>query len=99
MELIESEIEFTLPSGYMDANGIKHKEGLMRKATAGDEILPKRDPRVQKDPSYLSIIILSRVITKLGTLDMVNTSVIEDLYSNDLAFLKNLYNQINQEGE
>lgn len=96
MSVISTEVEFTLPIGYRDGDGNLHRQGVMRLATAGDEILPLRDHRVQANPAYLSIIVLSRVVVRLGTLDMINTKVIEDLFSADFAFLQDLYNRINQ---
>ncbi|WP_186203625.1 hypothetical protein [Burkholderia gladioli] len=96
MSVISTEIEFTLPIGYRDGDGNLHRSGVMRLATAGDEILPLKDHRVQANPAYLSIIVLSRVIVRLGSLDMVNTKVIEDLFSADFAYLQDLYNRINQ---
>lgn len=84
-----------LPKGYVDANGEVHRKGTMRLATAADEILPLRDPRVQQNSSYLSIILLSRVITKLGTLPAINNKVIEDLFTMDLAYLQDMYQRIN----
>lgn len=92
---MQTEFEFDLPRGYVDQNGEVHKHGVMRLATAADEILPMRDPKVQQNASYLSIILLSRVITKLGTLPVINTRVIEGLYTMDLAFLQDLYQRIN----
>ncbi|MBS6955725.1 MAG: phage tail assembly protein [Enterocloster asparagiformis] len=91
----QTEFEFTLPRGFVDMNGNLHREGIMRLANAGDEILPMRDPRVQQNPGYLSIILLSRVITKLGSLPAVDTNVIEKLYTMDLAYLQDLYQRIN----
>lgn len=95
MSVLTSEFPFTLPIGYSDGSGQIHREGVMRLATAADEILPLKDHRVQSNPAYLTIIILSRVIVRLGTLDMISTKVIEDLFSRDFAFLQTLYNQIN----
>ena len=92
---MQTEYEFQLPKGYADANGDLHRNGTMRLATAADEILPLRDPRVQQNSGYLSIIILSRVITKLGTLSDVNTRVIENLFTMDLAYLQDMYQRIN----
>lgn len=92
---MQTEFEFMLPKGYVDANGEVHRKGIMRLATAADEILPLRDPRVQQNSSYLSIILLSRVITKLGTLPAINNKVIEDLFTMDLAYLQDLYQRIN----
>ena len=92
---MQTEFEFMLPKGYVDANGDLHRKGTMRLATAADEILPLRDPRVQQNSSYLSIILLSRVITKLGTLPTINNKVIEDLFTMDLAYLQDMYQRIN----
>lgn len=89
------EYEFTLPKGYRDMQGGIHREGVMRLATAADEILPLKDPRVQQNPSYLSVILLARVITRLGSLPAVDTNVIEGLYTMDLAYLQDLYEKIN----
>ena len=94
----QTEFEFTLPKGYVDEEGNLHRKGMMRLATSGDEILPQKDPRVQNNPPYLSVILLSRVITKLGSLPSINPAVIEKLFASDLAFLKNLYQQINGDG-
>lgn len=96
MSVISTEIEFTLPIGYRDGDGNLHRSGVMRLATAGDEILPLKDHRVQANPAYLWIIVLSRVIVRLGSLDIVDTKVIEDLFSADFAYLQDLYNRINQ---
>ncbi|MFC3943303.1 hypothetical protein CCU68_25380 [Pseudomonas gingeri NCPPB 3146 = LMG 5327] len=96
MSIIPTEVEFTLPIGYRDGDGNLHKNGVMRLATAGDEILPLKDHRVQANPAYLPIIVLSRVIVRLGSLEMINTRVIEELFSADFAYLQNLYNRINQ---
>jgi len=92
---MQTEYEFELPKGYVDQNGDVHRRGTMRLATAADEILPMRDPRVQQNASYLTIILLSRVVTKLGTLSTVNTRVIENLFTMDLAYLQDMYQRIN----
>jgi hypothetical protein len=94
----QTEYEFVLPKGYLDQDGTLHKEGLMRLATAGDEILPMKDARVQQNPAYLTIILLSRVVTRLGDLKMINTRVIEGLFAEDLNFLQGLYQRINEQG-
>lgn len=95
MQEFETEFEFTLPRGFVDRGGTVHREGVMRLANAGDEILPLRDPRVQQNPGYLTIILLARVITRLGTLPNVDTNVVERLYTMDLAYLQDLYQRIN----
>lgn len=92
----QTEYEFELPRGLIDDNGDLHRNGIMRLATAADEILPMRDPRVQSNPGYLTIIVLSRVITKLGTLRSVDTKTIEKLFTADLAYLQDLYQRINE---
>ena len=84
-----------LPQGYLDADGGLHREGTMRLATAADEILPLKDPRVQSNPSYLAVILLSRVVSRLGALPVVNPKVIEGLFVADLAYLQGFYNRIN----
>lgn len=98
MGVLQTEYEFTLPLGYPDAEGTLHKQGTMRLATAGDEILPLKDPRVQQNPAYLSIILLSRVVTRLGDLQSVNPKVVEGLYAADHNFLQEMYNRINHNG-
>ncbi len=100
MEGLQTLFDFQLPSGYVDPEtGTLHREGSMRLATAADEILPMKDPRVQSNPAYLSVILLSRVITRLGSLKMINPGVIEGLFASDFAFLQSLYNRINQNGK
>lgn len=93
--MFSTEYEFTLPKGYIDAEGNLHREGVMRLATAADEILPLEDPRVQKNPAYLLLILLSRVVIKLGKITQITPKVIEGLFTEDLTFLQNFYNQIN----
>ncbi len=95
MDELITEFDFELPRGYQDANGELHKRGTMRLATAGDEILPLRDPRVVSNPGYLTIILLSRVVTSLGTVTSIKPAMIEKLFSADLAFLQNMYQRIN----
>ena len=93
--MLQTEFEFTLPLGFQDADGTLHRGGVMRRATAADEILPLRDPRVNANQAYLVIILLSRVVTRLGSVAQVTPKVIEDLYASDLAFLQDLYNRVN----
>ena len=94
--MLRTEHEFTLPMGYLDAEGMLHRDGMMRLSTAADEILPLKDPRVQKNPAYLTVILLSRVITRLGSVDPVTPNVIEGLFASDLAFLQRMYNDVNR---
>jgi hypothetical protein len=96
--VFQTEYEFTLPLGYVDSNGDLHREGIMRLATAADEILPLKDTRVQSNQAYLVVILLSRVITRLGSVGQINPRVIEGLFAADLAFLQELYNRINRNG-
>src|ERR1700747_680816 len=97
--MFQTEFEFTLPMGYVDQSGTLHRQGLMRLATAADEILPLKDPRVQGNEAYLILILLSRVVTKLGSLSNLNPKVIEGLYAADLAYLQEFYNRINRDGK
>jgi hypothetical protein len=94
----KTEFPFTLPKGYIDSEGNLHRQGTMRLATAKDEIVPLQDYRVQNNRAYLVIILLSRVMTKLGELPMVDTEVVENLFSTDLAYLQEFYRRINEEG-
>ncbi|WON73511.1 hypothetical protein [Nitrosospira sp. Is2] len=95
---LETEFDFTLPHGYRDAEGNIHKTGMMRLATASDEISPMKDPRVQSNPGYLAIILLSRVVTRLGELPQINPRVIEEMFAGDFAFLEDMYRRINSNG-
>ena len=95
-DLFRTETDFSLPLGYLDADGTLHRDGTMRLATAADEILPLKDPRVQQNPAYLVVILLSRVITRLGGLSQITPKVIEGLYAADLARLQTLYNDLNR---
>ena len=92
---MQTEFEFTLPRGYVDEEGRVHRQGSMRLATAIDEIAPLRDPRVRANEAYLSIILLSRVITRLGTLTTISPRAVERLFSTDMAYLQDFYRRIN----
>lgn len=94
-----TEFEFSLPKGYMDARGLMHREGVMRLANAKDEIAPLSDPRVRENKAYLVILILSRVITRLGDVEDVTPEVVENLFSADLSYLQDFYRRINGNGE
>lgn len=98
MAILQTEFEFVLPRGYVDSQGNVHREGSMRLATAMDEIAPLRDPRVRQNQAYLVIILLSRVITRLGGLSQVTPHEIENLFTGDLAYLQRLYRQLNERG-
>jgi len=93
---LETEFAFTLPKGYVDDSGMLHRHGTMRLATARDEIEPLRDPRISgADDPYLTILVISRVITSLGTLRQITPNVVEGLFAADLAFLQDLYGIVN----
>lgn len=94
--MIQTEFEFTLPKGYLDEDGNLHRKGVMRLARAIDEIVPLRDPRVKSNPAYATILILSRVIVRLGALDSVSPVMIENMFAVDLSYLQKFYRQINE---
>ena len=93
MEL-KTEYEFTLPKGYIDKEGNLHRKGVMRLANAKDEIAPLTDPRVARNKAYMIVVLLARVVTRLGTLGDVSTGVVENLFAADLRYLEELYNRI-----
>ena len=95
---LRTEFEFELPRGYVDASGTVHRTGSMRLATARDELVPLRDVRVQENPAYLSVVLLGRVITQLGTVAHMHDGVVENMFASDLAFLQDFYRQVNAEG-
>ena len=96
--MLQTEYEFSLPKGFVDFQGNLHRDGVMRLATAMDEITPMRDPRVKQNDAYLSIIILSRVITRLGDMNDVNTGTMEGMFTSDLSYLQEFYRSINEGG-
>lgn len=96
--MFQTEYDFRLPLGYVDSDGNLHRDGVMRLATAADEILPLKDPRVQSNQAYLIVILLSRVVIRLGSLAQLNPKIVEGLYSADLAYLQDFYNRINRTG-
>ena len=97
-EPLRTEFAFELPRGYVDGAGNVHRSGVMRLATARDELVPLRDDRVRENPAYLSVVLLARVVTRLGTIDDIHAGIIENLFATDLAFLQDLYRRVNQEG-
>lgn len=96
--MFQTEYEFTLPKGFVDEQGTLHRAGTMRLATAADEILPLQDTRVEKNPAYLLLILLSRVVTRLGAVRQITPKVIEALFSEDLVYLQGFYNSVNGAG-
>ena len=95
---LRTEFEFELPRGYVDRSGTVHRKGVMRLATARDELVPLHDERVRENPAYLTIVLLGRVITKLGTLEEVHGGILENMFASDVAFLQDLYRRVNSEG-
>ena len=96
--MFQTEYDFTLPMGYLDDEGTLHRDGVMRLATAADELEPLKDARVARNPAYLTVILLSRVVTRLGGLDQITPKTVEGLFAADLAFLQDTYNTINGGG-
>lgn len=96
--MLQTEFEFALPRGYVDAHGNLHRHGAMRLATALDEIEPLRDPRVRANEAYLTVLLLSRVITRLGEIRQISPAIIEGLFSSDMAYLQDLYIRVNEVG-
>ena len=95
---LRTEFSFLLPRGYVDAAGTVHRDGVMRLATARDELVPLRDDRVRENPAYLSVVLLARVIERIGTIDDIHAGIVENLFATDLAFLQDLYRRVNTEG-
>jgi Phage tail assembly chaperone proteins, E, or 41 or 14 len=96
---MQTEIEFTLPRGYVDQDGNRHQSGTMRLATARDEIEPMRDVQVRQNQAYLTVLLLARTITRLGTITNVTPEVVEGLYAADFDHLQRLYERLNSDGE
>ena len=95
---MRTEFDFELPRGYVDGDGVVHRHGTMRLATARDELLPLYDERVQENPAFTTVVLLGRVVTRLGNLPMMNAQVIENMFASDVAFLQDFYRRINAEG-
>jgi hypothetical protein len=96
--MLQTEFAFRLPCGYVDAQGNLHQEGTMRRATALDEVEPLHDTRVQRNGAYLGILLLSRVITRLGTVSAINSTIVEQLFATDFIYLQDLYVRVNNGG-
>ncbi len=94
-DMFQTEFEFTLPKGYLDESGNLHRKGVMRLARAIDEIAPIKDPRVKANPAYATVLILARVITRLGAIEEINPGIIEDFFAEDLNYLQHFYRRIN----
>ena len=95
---LRTEFDFELPRGYVDGSGVVHRNGVMRLATARDELVPLHDDRVRENPAYLTVVLLARVIERLGTLPDVHVGIVENMFASDLAFLQDVYRRVNQEG-
>jgi len=95
---LRTTFEFELPRGYVDGAGTVHRTGVMRLATGRDELVPLRDDRVRENPAYLTVVLLARVIERIGTIDDVHAGIVENLFATDLAFLQDLYRRVNTEG-
>jgi len=96
---MQTEVEFTLPRGYVDAGGAVHREGRMRLATARDEIEPLREVEVRQNQAYLSILLLARTITRIGDVTEITPELVEGLFAADFDHLQRLYERINSDGE
>jgi len=97
-QAMRTEFDFELPRGYVDGDGIVHRQGTMRLATARDELLPLYDERVQENAAFTTVVLLGRVITRLGTVPAVTAQVVENMFASDVAFLQDFYRRINAEG-
>ncbi|WP_283521998.1 hypothetical protein [Streptomyces sp. H27-C3] len=95
---LRTEFPFTLPRGYVDSRGTVHREGVMRLATARDELVPLTDTRVRENPAYLSVVLISRLITRLGGLTDVHVGIVEQMFAADLGYLQRFYEKINTDG-
>jgi hypothetical protein len=96
---MKTEFAFILPRGFVDVSGQVHREGTMRLATARDEIEPLRDPDVRQNEAYLTVLLLARVITRLGGMTEVTPSLVEGLFAADFEHLQRLYERLNSDGE
>jgi hypothetical protein len=96
---MRTEVSFVLPRGYADADGNVHREGLMRLATARDEIEPLRHAAVRQNQAYLSVLLLARTVTKLGDISEITPELVEGLYAGDFDHLQRLYERINSNGD
>lgn len=98
VERMRTEFAFELPRGYVDDSGVVHRSGVMRLATARDELVPLRDDRVRENAAYLTVVLLARVVVRIGAVTDVHAGVVENLFASDLAFLQDMYRRVNSEG-
>jgi hypothetical protein len=96
---LRTQYAFTLPRGYVDASGAVHREGVMRLATARDELEPLRDPAVRENEAYLTVLLLARVILRIGDQTTITPELVEGLYAADFDHLQRLYERINSDSE
>jgi hypothetical protein len=96
---MQTEIRFTLPRGFVDADGNIHHDGTMRLATARDEIEPLRDPEVRKNDAYLAVLLLARTVTRIGDITDITPQFVESLFAADFDHLQRLYERVNSDGE
>ena len=96
---LRTEYPFTLPRGYVDEHGTVHRNGIMRLATARDEIEPLRSVEVRQNEAYLSVLLLARMVTRIGEFTEITPELVEGLYAADFDHLQRLYERINSDGE
>ena len=92
---LRTEYAFTLPRGYVDSHGEVHRHGVMRLATARDELEPQRDPAVRENEAYLTVLLLARVVMRIGDVTEITPNLIEGLYAADFDHLQRLYERVN----
>jgi hypothetical protein len=96
---MQTQVEFTLPRGYLDEKGEVHRVGTMRLATARDEIEPLREIDVRQNSAYLTVLLLARTVTRIGSITQVTPALVENLFATDFDHLQRLYERINSDGE
>ena len=93
------EVEFTLPLGYMDGEGMLIRHGKMRPSTAYDELVVQDHEKNQFNKRYRDILILSQVITELGDIKLITPELIEEFFEMDFIYLQMLYKELNSSAE
>ena len=96
---MHTEIAFTLPVGYVDDHGQTHRQGVMRLATARDEIEPLRDPSVRTNGAYLTVLLLARTVTRIGSVIEITPALVEGLFAADFDHLQRIYERVNSDGD